>query len=288
MLFRSPARMSLVPSLLPRDELPSGIAFTSMLTNLARFIGPAVAGAVIVAGGVSGAFAINAASYLVLLYALWAIDVGEEKLAPSHRRAGLWAQIEAGYRYVYEHPGIGPLLLIFSSVTILVRPVIELLPGFAGAVFNSGAQGLAWMTAAMGLGATVGSISMVRRGNFERLVLAATGSIFVLSASVLAFALVPSFWVGLGLLFAFGFTNTTSGIGTQSLVQAAVSDELRGRVMSLYGVVFRGGPAFGALIMGALSDRFGLRAPVAAGAALCLIVALWAMTRRQRLLDSLR
>jgi MFS family permease len=284
--INQPARMSLMPALIPREELSAAIALNSVLANMARFIGPAVAGAVIVAGGVDGAFAINAASYLLLLHALWRIDVGEENVAP-HARSSVWSQVSVGYRYVYDHPGIGPLLLIFSSVTMLVRPVVELLPGFAGGVFDRGAEGLAWMTSAIGLGAMMGGVSMVRQGDAAKLVRAAVGSLLILSASVLAFALIPSFWCGLALLFAFGFTNTTSGIGTQTLIQSAVDDALRGRVMSLYGVVFRGGPAFGALIMGALSDRFGLQWPVACGAAVCLMVSLWAMTRKKMLLAHL-
>jgi predicted MFS family arabinose efflux permease len=98
-----------------------------------------------------------------------------------------------------------------------------------------------------------------------------------------AFALVPSFWVGLALLFAFGFTSATSGVGTQTLTQSAVDDAMRGRVMSLYGVIFRGGPAVGALLMGMASERFGMQAPVAIGAGICLVVALWAATKRKAL-----
>ena len=284
--INQPARMSLMPILIPREDLSSAIAFNSVMANMARCVGPAIAGTIIVAGGVAGAFAVNAVSYLFLLYALWAIDIGEERTA-GHRRAGLWSQIEVGYRYIYEHPGLGPLLLIFSSVTVLVRPVTELLPGFADAIFGRGAEGLAWMTSSMGFGAMVGGLSMLRRGDTERLVKAAVGSLLILSTSVFAFALFPSFWFGLALLFAFGFTNTTSGIGTQTLTQSAVDDALRGRVMSLYGVIFRGGPSFGALIMGALSDRFGLQAPVAVGAAICFSVSLWALTRRRSLVKHL-
>lgn len=284
--INQPARMSLMPSLIPSEDLSSAIAFNSVLANMARFIGPAIAGAIIVAGGVAGAFAINAASYLLLLYALWAIDIGEER-PTRHRRAGLWSQIEVGYRYIYDHPGLGPLLLIFSSVTILVRPVTELLPGFADTIFGRGAEGLAWMTSSMGFGAMLGGLSMLRRGTTERLVKAAVGSLLILSTSIVAFALIPSFWCGLVLLFAFGFTNTTSGIGTQTLTQSAVDDALRGRVMSLYGVIFRGGPSFGALIMGALSDHFGLQTPVAVGAAFCFLVSIWALTRRRSLIAHL-
>ena len=125
----------------------------------------------------------------------------------------------------------------------MARPLVELLPGFADGIFGRGAQGLAWMTSMVGLGAMVGGASMVRRSDTATLVKAAVGSIILLSASTLAFALVPSFWAALALLFVFGFTNSTSGIGTQTLTQSALDDAMRGRVMSLYGVIFRGGPA---------------------------------------------
>ncbi|MGE5540498.1 MAG: MFS transporter [Gemmatimonas sp.] len=284
--INQPARMSLMPNLIPPEDLASAIAFNSVMANMARFVGPAIAGVVIATGGVSGAFAINAASYLLLLYALWAIDT-KEAAPPHHARRAMWTQIAAGYRYVYEHRGIGPLLLIYSATTLLVRPVTELLPGFADRIFDMGAQGLAWMTSAMGLGAMVGGATMVRRASTERLVRAAVTSLAGLSISIVAFALVPSFWAALALLFAYGFTNTGSSIGTQSLTQASVDDAFRGRVMSLYGVIFRGGPAIGALIIGTLADRFGLQWPVAIAAALCLLVSAWAMSRRRALVRHL-
>ncbi|HTI86199.1 MAG TPA: MFS transporter [Alphaproteobacteria bacterium] len=281
-----PARMSMMPNLIPPEDLASAIAFNSVMANMARFIGPAIAGVIIAAGGISSAFAINAVSYLLLLYALWAIDIKEPE--PSHHgRRDMWGQIAAGYQYVYQHRGIGPLLLIYSATTILVRPVTELLPGFADRIFDMGAQGLAWMTSAMGLGAMVGGMTMVRRASTERLVKAAVSSLAGLSVSIIAFALVPSFWIGMALLFAYGFSNTGSSIGTQSLVQGSVDEAFRGRVMSLYGVLFRGGPAVGALIIGSLGDTFGLQGPVAAAASLCLLVSAWAMTRRRSLVRHL-
>jgi predicted MFS family arabinose efflux permease len=280
--INQPARMSLVPSLIPRQDLSVALAISSILFNIARFVGPAIAGTVIVVSGVSGAFAINAASYVVLVWALWMIDVKPQTREHKERR-GLLSQITAGYAYVSAHPGIGPLLLIFTAVTVLARPVVELLPGFADGIYGRGAHGLAWMTSMVGLGAMLGGASMVRRSDTAQLVKAAVGGILVLSASVLAFALVPSFWAGLALLFAFGFTSATSGVGTQTLTQSAVDDAMRGRVMSLYGVIFRGGPAVGALLMGMASERFGMQAPVAIGAGICLAVALWAATKRKAL-----
>lgn len=281
--INQPARMSLVPSLIPRQDLSVALAINSILFNIARFVGPAIAGTVIVASGVSGAFAFNAATYVVLVWALWAIDVKPQQRESHKERRGLFSQVTAGYAYVSAHPGIGPLLLIFTAVTVLARPIVELLPGFADGIYERGAHGLAWMTSMVGLGAMVGGVSMVRRSDTARLVNAAVGSLVVLSASVLAFALIPSFWAGLALLFAFGFTSATSGVGTQTLTQSALDDAMRGRVMSLYGVIFRGGPAIGALLMGVASEHLGLQAPVAIGAGICLLVALWAVSKRQDL-----
>ena len=281
-----PSRMSLVPSLIPREDLAGALAINSILFNTARFIGPAIAGAAIVAGGIALAFAINAATYLMLLWALWMIDVKPQKREPGGRR-GMFSQIADGYTYVAAHPGIGPLLLIFAATTVLARPLIELLPGFADGIFEQGPQGLAWMTSTVGLGAMLGGASMVRRSDNAKLVISAVGSIGLLSACTLAFAIVPSFWVALAILFVFGFTNSTTGIGTQTLTQGAVDDAMRGRVMSLYGVIFRGGPAVGALVIGFASEHWGMQIPVAIGGAICIGVSLWAFSQRQSLLTHL-
>src|SRR5262249_50034530 len=149
-------RMSLVPSLIPRSDLSVALAINSILFNIARFVGPAIAGTVIVAGGVSGAFAFNAATYIVLVWALWMIDVPPQKRQPHAARRGLFSQVPAGYAYVSAHHGIGPLLLIFTAVTVLARPIVELLPGFADGIYERGAHGLAWMTSMVGLGAMAG------------------------------------------------------------------------------------------------------------------------------------
>jgi predicted MFS family arabinose efflux permease len=284
--INQPARLSLVPSLLPRADLSAGLAFNAVLFNTARFVGPAIAGTVIVAGGVKAAFALNAATYMVLIWALWQIDVKVERREGRERR-NMLAQIGAGYAYVSRHRGIGPLLLIFASATMLVRPVAELLPGFADGVFGQGAQGLAWMASAVGLGAVIGGGAMIRSSNTDQLVWASIGSILLLSASVVAFAFAPSYWIALVLLFAFGFGNAIGGISTQTLTQAALDDAMRGRVMSLYGAIFRGGPAIGAVLIGVASDHFGLQLPVAIGAGICLAVALWAMTQQRRLTAAL-
>ena len=285
--INQPARMSLVPSLVPRSDLPAALGMNSVLFNSARFVGPAIAGAIIVSGGIALAFAFNAATYLVLIWALWMIDVKPQPREHSGRR-GVLSQIGAGYAYVRHHRGIGPLMLLFAATAMLARPVAEMLPGFADGIFERGAQGLAWMTSAIGLGAMIGGGSMIRRNDTAKLVNVSLTAAFLLSASVLAFALIPSFWIGLVLLFLFGFTSSTSGVGAQTLTQSAVDDAMRGRVMSLYGVIFRGGPAVGALLIGVLAEHLGLQVPVAIGGGICLLISVWALTRRRAFVAHLR
>jgi predicted MFS family arabinose efflux permease len=109
----------------------------------------------------------------------------------------------------------------------------------------------------------------------------------LMTAALLGFAATARFWVALPCLAVAGFGLVVSGIGAQTLVQSAVATAMRGRVMALYGMIFRGGPALGALAMGMVSERAGLRAPVAAGALLCALYWLWARLRQKLVADRL-
>lgn len=284
--INQPARFALIPSLIPRELLPTALASNAVLFNLARFIGPAVAGLVIVKAGVSGAFAVNAASYFALLAALWMIDVVPMKRV-IQAKTSMGAQVTAGYRYVSQHRGLGPLLLIFALGSILVRPLTELLPGFADGIFNEGAAGLAWLTSAMGVGAMMGGVLMIRRNALDQVFQAAIISLAVMCVSVFFFTLAPSFWAAVGLVTVAACAISVNGIGTQTLAQSAVAGEMRGRVMSLYGVLFRGGPAIGAVAIGSIADHTGLAWPTAAGALLCLGLWLWAMRHRRGIKEAL-
>ena len=283
--INQPARLSLVPSLVPRGYLPMALAANSVVFNLARFVGPAVAGVVIVQYGVSGAFALNALSYLGLLLALMVIDVSPP--VRDDRARSFASQVVAGYEYVSQHQGLRPLLIIFATGTVLVRPIIELLPGFADGIFNAGASGLAWFTSAMGVGAMLGGLIMIRRSALEQTFGAVGVSLGIMCISAILFSLAPSFWIALMLLVVLGGAISVNGIGTQALIQAAVENDMRGRVMSLYGMLFRGAPAVGALVMGTAADYVGLRWPMFVGAILCLGVWAWSLSRRNLMKNAL-
>ncbi len=280
-----PARLALIPSLVERVNLPSAVAINSIIFNGARFIGPALAGIVIAEGSIALAFALNAATYVAFLAALAGLEGVREDVRRADRN--FLAAMADGYVYAARHPGIGAMLLLMAVTSLGTRGFIELLPGFADTVFGRGPQALAWMTATVGLGAVLGGLWMVRRPAIAGLTSVVFANTLLMTAALLGFTATARFWIALPCLAVAGFGLVVSGIGAQTLVQSAVAATMRGRVMALYGMIFRGGPALGALVMGMASEHTGLRAPVAAGALLCALYWLWARLRQPLVADQL-
>jgi MFS family permease len=272
-----PARLALIPSLVDRASLGSAVAVNALVFNSARFIGPATAGIVIAQGSVSLAFALNAMTFLAFLVSLSRLRI-TPAAPPTHRR--MFRESLEGYAYAMRHPGIGRMMALFIINSLALRGFIELFPGFADGVFGRGPQGLAWLTATVGIGAMVGGLWMVRRSGITGLTGISVTHTLLMSLAVLGFTSTGNYWVALPCVFVAGFALVVTGISAQTLVQTAVDPAMRGRVLGLYGMVFRGGPAFNALIMGWLSTHFGLRLPVAAGAVICLLTWGWASWNR--------
>lgn len=285
--FNQPARLAMIPSLVPRADLPAAIAINSIVFNMARFIGPAVAGVIIVATDVAWAFLVNAVTFTWFLYALSRVrlDSAAEKAVRSGRN--LLGDLADGIRYAARHRGIAPILVMLIVVCVGARPVIELLPGFAARVFGSGAAGLATMTSAIGIGAVIGGIWLAGRRDPRGLTRVALFSTLGLALCTGLFAATETMWVAAPALVASGFCMVGAGIGTQTLLQFSVDGAMRGRVMSLYGLIFRGAPALGALIMGAASEAIGLQLPVIVGALLVVAAWTWALARRARMAEAL-
>ena len=273
-----PSRLALIPTLVDRAALPSALAINAIIFNSARFLGPAVAGVVIAQISVGAGFAVNAATYVVFLIAMTNLR-GLPALPVGATQSVLKASVEA-YLYASRHPGIAPMLLLFTITTIGTRGFVELFPGFADSVFGRGPEGLAMLTSTVGLGAICGAVWMLLRpaiAGLTRLVLAHT---LVISLAILAFTATNRFALALPCVFVAGTAMTITGIGAQTLLQAAVDVRMRGRIMALYGMIFRAGPAVGAVLMGSLSESFGLRLPLAIGA--LVSCGFWALTRLKR------
>jgi predicted MFS family arabinose efflux permease len=274
-----PARLALIPNLVDRAALPSAVAINAISFNLARFIGPALAGPVIAWFGTAAAFAVNAASYLALLAALHFISSARGRPEPPAAPRSLLGAALDGYRYALRHEAIGLALLVIAATSVGGRAVVELLPGFADAVFGRGPAGFATMTAMMGLGAVAGGLFMLRQVPPGRLAARVVAFVLVIGLALLALVATAEYWVALPALFVAGLGMVVTGIGIQTLIQISVEPGMRGRVLAIYGMIIRGGPATGALLMGAASEWVGLRAPVAAGAIFCILAWAWARPR---------
>ena len=279
--FGQPIRLAIIPSLVPRKDLAAAIGINAMIFNGARFVGPMISGLLILQAGVGYAFLANAASFAVFIAVLSLIRFERGEAPPVARSVrDIPREIAEGYRYAARHPGIGPILVILVSMALLARPYMELLPGFADAVFGRGAEGLAWLTSMTGLGAMLGAAWLAQRGAVVGLTETTVAAIAVLSCALLGFAATDVFWLAVPCLVVAGFAMIVVGVGEQTLMQNAVEPALRGRVMSLYGMIARGAPALGALMMGGLSSLVGLQWPVLGGAVLCLGLWLWARGKR--------
>ncbi len=285
--FNQPSRLALMPSLVPRPALSTGIAINSVVFNLARFIGPAMAGLLIVSIGVAGAFAANALSFLIFLVALSRLRLPNTPRAPRGARGtSVLAEIRDGIGYALAHPGIGPMLFLLATVSLGVRPFIDLMPGFAAEVFRGGADILAMLSSTVGLGAIASGLWIARRGpgNLTRMVLINT---LLTSLAIIGFVATDILWLALISVALAGMALVACTVSMQTLMQLSVDGTRRGRVLSLYGIILIGGPAAGALIMGSLSELLGLRLPLAGGSLLALLAWLQIWQRRQAIAAAL-
>jgi predicted MFS family arabinose efflux permease len=273
--FAQPSRLALIPTLVNRESLASALAINSVVFNLARFIGPAVAGVVIAEVGMAAAFAANAVTYIAFQISL--ANLRELPPQPAMgRQNALRATIDA-YSYASRHPGIGPMLLLFVVTTIGTRGFIELFPGFADRVFARGPQGLSMLTSTVGLGAIFGAGWMVLRPALRGLAGVVLACTLLMSLAILGFTATDQFYVALPCVLVAGAMMTITGTGAQTLIQSAVDIRMSGRVMALYGMIFRAGPAVGAVLMGFASEYLGLRLSLAIGA--LVSCGFWLLTR---------
>jgi MFS family permease len=280
--FIQPARHALVPSLVPASDLPAAVVINSIAFNSARFIGPAISGILIATLGVEAAFAANAASFVVFLVALARIRVEKDLDPPAHRRAFAWDLLE-GIRYTATHPAVGPLLAMLIVTSMLGRSLAELLPAFADVIFRSGPMVLAALTSSMGIGAVLAALTMAGTSEARGLVRLALTGAFVFGLAVIAFAATDRLWIGIPTLVVAGACSTLLGVSIQTLILLAVPTTIRGRTMSIYGLIVWGGPAVGALGIGAWADASGFRLPLFAAGAGIMAGWCWGFSRRHRI-----
>lgn len=284
--FSGAARQTLLPRTVPITEIAPAIAIDSALFQAARFVGPAIASLLIPFFGVMGAFVVHACGSITFQTAIALMRLPPEVIRKRGHR-NILSDVGESFVYVRNHVGIGSIFLMMTVASILLRPINDMLPGFAGAVFHGDARELAWLTSAVGVGALFSATMIAMKGGVAGL----TFRVFsgLAGVTVATFVLVGTDWLPLGVVGAalYGYTLNTMSTSTQALTQTAVADDMRGRVMSLYMLIFRGMPAIGGVIDGFAAHYLGLRWAFAIAACLCAALWIYAMPRRHRVAESL-
>ena len=287
MSFNQPLRFSIIPSLVDRKDIATAVGINALSYNSARVLGPALAAWIISVWGAPAAFAINGASFFIFIVALFTIEID----LPANREPkpirNMPREILEGVVYCLRSAGISQMFFMLTIVAMCGRAYVELLPGFADEVFGRGVEGLGTMHAGAGAGAIIGSLLLARRGTVVGLTRLVAWMVLVLGCALLAFAATSHYWIAVLCVAVTGFAMVIIGVGEQQLLQNAVAGDLRGRVMSLYGMINRGAPAIGAFLMGTASSYVGLQWPVAVGGALCLCLCLWALRRARDIAPAL-
>jgi MFS family permease len=270
--FGGPAYQSLIPSLIRKEDLPNAIALNSIQFNLARVIGPLLAGATLAAWGTAACFGLNGLSFLVVILALLSLAV--KHVRPTERQ-GLRHELQDGLSYVRSQHALMGLTTLAFLVTFLGLPLLTFLPVIAKEVFQQDMGGYSRMMAWSGGGAVSGALVVAWLGKFRHMgrTLLAVQTMFGLL--VIAFASSRVLWVSQLLLFACGAALIVVFSLTSSLVQLIVPDRLRGRVMGIYMVAFRGGMPLGSLAAGYAATRLSAPWVLAANGALLVLVAAY-------------
>ena len=276
--FSGPAYASLLPLLVKREDVPNAIAMNSMQFNLARVIGPALGGVVFALWGPASCFSLNALSFVAVIIALSII-----RIPPVHeqsRQQGIMHEMKEGFRFVITRRSLLLLTFLAFAGTFFGMPLFTLLPVVAKKTFGLGPQGLSLLQADYGIGSVVGALFVATSGYAKN-----KGRIALLMQLVFAFCL-GIFGLSRNLttsvIIAFIAGACIVGVVAlySSLVQLMISDAMRGRVMSIFMLAFRGGMPLGNLVAGYVAQKWSISLALAVNGAILAVVALFFILKR--------
>jgi MFS family permease len=285
-----PSYQAITADLVGREDLANAIALNSSQFQLARVAGPTLAALTMKGLGMAGCFLANGLSYVAIVAALSQVRFAKRVAPPPPEAAGegkaarrsLWSDLAEAVRYVRSRPRVGTVLLCSTVVCLFGTPYIVLLPLFARNVYGWGESGLSLLMATAGAGALVGALGLAYRGDVPRKGLVLLSCMLSGGACITGLAAAPP-GAAVPLLFATGMSMVTFFALGNTLVQQLVSDEMRGRVLSMWLLTFIGTAPVAGFLSGAAADRFGPRPTLAACGLVVLLFGLGAAFLNPRL-----
>ena len=279
--FGGPAYQTLLPQLVDKKDLPNAVALNSIQFNLARVLGPllfAATLAIFIKTGynepqaMNAAFALNSASFLIVIYTLSLLHV---KHVPPTQTKRISDELKGGLQYVKQHGSLVSLIVLAATTTFLGFAILTFLPAFAKDVFKADASTYSRLMAFSGAGSIVGALVVAWLGKFKRMGLTALLMQAIYGTLILAFSLSHVLWLSEILLFFTGAALMMVFSTVTSLVQLIAPDNMRGRVMSIYMVAFRGGMPLGSLLSGYFATLIGSALVIGINGVLLVVVAAY-------------
>ncbi|NQU42038.1 MFS transporter [bacterium] len=266
--FAMPARQSFVVEMVGREDLINAIALNSSMFNMARIIGPAIAGSLVAVVGEGWCFFANAVSFLAVIASLLLM-----RMPARTRSRSLHPPLHdflEGIQFAFSMRPVRALLILMAVFSLMGMPYGVLMPIFADKILNGGPKALGLLTGAAGLGAMLGALILAAHRGLRGLETWIVCSIAAFGLALVLFSLSRSFWLSVGLLVLVGFGQIGQTASSNTLIQSVIPDHLRGRVMAAWTMMFAGMAPFGALLAGVLSDHIGAPATVAIGGLACM------------------
>jgi len=280
--FNLPVRMVAIGSLARPETMSQAIATSSIAVSLARSVGPAIAGIVMVSGHVAGVFVVNALSYLAMIAAILWLRRPLDRPSLSSRKERLLTDIAAGVDYIRNTPRVATIFLLALGFAVLARPFVELFPAIAGDVLRGGPETLSMLMTAQGLGALCGALFMLKPKPMDQTVRITFGAALGIALTLIVFSLTTQLHTVLLAIGVAGVFHVVCNIGMQTMAQTMSDPAMKGRVMSSYGLIFRAAPAIGATALGACAEWVPLQWLLGGAAALfgLLVLSKLAEVRR--------
>ncbi len=273
--FDMPARQAFVVEMVEeREDLGNAIALNSSMVNMARLIGPSLAGIIIAAVGEGYCFLIDGFSYLAVIASLLMMRLRVEQ-AIRQKAKSMLGELRDGWVYVSGSPAIRALLLLLALVSLVGMPYTVLMPIFAGSILHGGAHTLGFLMGASGVGALAGAVHLASRKTVLGLGRVTAMSAAFFGAGLIAFSLSRWLWLSLPLMFLTGLGMMQQMAATNTILQTIVEEEKRGRVMSYYTMAFIGMAPFGSLIAGTVAAHIGAPKTLFISGICCVGGALW-------------
>jgi MFS family permease len=290
--FGGPAYQSLIPSLVDKKDLPNAVALNSIQFNVARVLGPLAFGVILGAfqrygysepQAMNACFLLNSLSFLVVINTLMMLRV---KHIPPATSGKMQDELKIGLSYVRHHSSLAALVVLAAATTFLGFALLTFLPIFAKQIFHEGADTFSHLMAFSGAGSIVGALIVAWLGKFPKMGWTALLVQAIYGLLIIAFAVSRVLWLSDILLFLTGAALMVVFSTVTSLVQMTAPNEMRGRVMSIYMLAFRGGMPLGSLVSGWLATFLGAPLVIGINGALLVVVAIYFLTRNHGVLDA--